>query len=364
MNKTHLSIDLLALEANYQLIRSKVNSDVQVIGVVKANAYGSDAVIVARKLIDLGVKHLAVAYTEEGVALREAHIDLPILVFYPQPENFKTLIDHDLTPSIYSFYALDHFEKSVKKEQKSGYRIHIKINTGMNRLGIETDELELLNDRLEKKVLQVSGVFSHFAASGLPNERDFTQYQIGQFQQAVDFFKSNFSSDILFHLSNSSGILNYPDAGYNAVRAGIALYGYGNHPQENRQLQPVTSLLSPIIQIREIDAGESVGYDRAFVAKKPCRIATLAIGYADGISRIYGNGKAIVKVNGKSAPTCGNICMDTTMIDVSGINCREGEMVTIFGEDHPATDFDAYQQSIEYELITRISSRVPRIIKK
>jgi alanine racemase len=364
MNKTHLSIDLLALEANYKLIKSKVHSDVQVIGVVKANAYGSDAIVVARKLIELGVKHLAVAYTEEGVALREAHINLPILVFYPQIENFKTLIDHDLTPSIYSFSALDHFEKSVKKEQKSGYPIHIKVNTGMNRLGIEIDELKLLSDRLEKNGLLVSGVFSHFAASGSPNKRDFTQYQIGQFQQAVDFFKSYFSSGILFHLSNSSGILNFPDAGYNGVRAGIALYGYGNHPQENRQLQPVASLLSPIIQIREIEAGESVGYGRGFVAKKLCKIATLAIGYADGISRIYGNGKAIVNVNGKSAPTCGNICMDTLMVDVSGICCQEGEMVKIFGVDHPATDFDAYQQSIEYELITRISSRVPRCIKK
>ena len=364
MNKTHLSIDLHALEANYRLIRSKISSEVQIIGVVKANAYGTDAVLVAGKLIELGVKHLAVAYTEEGVALRKADIKLPILVFYPQAENFKSLIDYDLTPSIYSFTALDDFEKSVKKEQKSAYPVHLKINTGMNRLGIETGELGLLKDRLRNKVLQVNGVFSHFAASGLPGEQDFTQSQIDQFQRAVDFFKSNFSSAILFHLGNSSGILNYPAAGYDAVRGGIALYGYGNHPQENRQLQPVASLYAPIVQIRNIKAGESVGYDRAFTAKKPCKIATLTLGYADGISRIYGNAKAIVKVNGKSAPTCGNICMDTMMIDVSGISCQEGDMVKIFGKEHSATDFDAFQQSIEYELITRISLRVPRIIKK
>jgi len=364
MNKTHLSINLLALEANYQLIRSKINRHTQVIGVVKANAYGTDAVVVARKLIDLGVKYLAVAYTSEGVLLRKANINLPILVFYPQIENFKQLIGYQLTPSIYSFSALDYFEKTLKIEQKFAYPVHIKINTGMNRLGFETGELELLYDRLKSKVLQVDGVFSHFAAAGSPNQLDFTQYQIRQFQQAVDFFKSKFSSNILFHISNSSGILNYSDAGYPAVRPGIALYGYGNHPQENRQLEPVASLYAPIIQIREIQAGESVGYDRSYVAKKTCKIATLAIGYADGISRIYGNGKAIVKVNDTSAPTCGNICMDTTMINVSGIKCDEGDMVQIFGKDHPATDFDAYHQSIEYELITCISSRVPRIVKK
>lgn len=363
MNKTHLSIDLLALEANYKMIKSKVHSDVQVIGVVKANAYGSDAIVVARKLIDLGVKHLAVAYTEEGVALREDYINLPILVFYPQIENFKTLIDHDLTPSIYSFKALAAFKDVVNKAGSTAFPVHIKINTGMNRLGFEIGELQELSDRLEDKVLKVHSVFSHFAASGTPAHRDFTRYQIDRFQQAVDHFKQNFSSEILFHLSNSSGILNYPEAAYNAVRAGIALYGYGNHPQEDRQLQPVAELFAPIIQLRTVHAGDSVGYERAFIAKKTCRIATLSIGYADGIGRIYGKGCAIVKVNGKSAPTCGNICMDTMMVDVSGIDCEEGDMVKVFGNDHSATSFDAYQQSIAYELITRISDRVPRTLK-
>ena len=363
MNKTHLSIDLLALEANYKMIKSKVHSDVQVIGVVKANAYGSDAIVVARKLIDLGVKHLAVAYTEEGVALREAHINLPILVFYPQMDNFKALIDHQLTPSIYSFKALAAFKDVVNKAGSTAFPVHIKVNTGMNRLGFEMGELQELSDRLEDKVLNVHGVFSHFAASGTPGHRDFTRYQIDRFQQAVDHFKQNFPSDILFHLSNSSGILNYPEAGYNAVRTGIALYGYGNHPQEDRQLRPVAELYAPIIQLRTVHAGDSVGYERAFIAKKTCRIATLSIGYADGIGRIYGKGCAIVKVNGKSAPTCGNICMDTMMVDVSGIECEEGDMVKVFGNDHSATSFDAYQQSIAYELITRISDRVPRTLK-
>lgn len=364
MNKTHLSIDLSALEANYNQIRSKINSGVKVIGVVKANAYGTDPLAVARKLIDLGVKHLAVAYTEEGVALRKAGIDLPILVFYPQTEKFKTLIHHQLTPSIYGFYALGHFEDCLTKAQRTHYPVHIKINTGMNRLGFEADDLNLLKDHLKNKRLQVKGVFSHFSAAWSPAEKEFTKQQIHQYQKAVDFFKHHFTTDILFHLSNSSGILNYPEAAYSAVRAGIALYGYGNHPQEDRQLQPVAQLYAPIIQLRTIEAGESVGYDRAFIAKKTCKIATLSIGYADGISRIYGKGCAIVKVNGKSAPTCGNICMDTMMIDVSDIECREGDMVEIFGKNHPTTEFDAYQQSIAYELITCIGSRVPRIIKK
>jgi len=363
MNKTHLVINKKALKANYELIWSKLNDDCRVIGVVKANAYGTDAISVAQQLINFGVEHLAVAYIHEGIQLRNAGISKPILVFYPQIDNFKALIDHQLTPSIYSFTALAAFKDVVTKAGRAAFPVHIKVNTGMNRLGFEISELKELSKRLEDKVLNVYGVFSHFAASGTPAHRDFTRYQIDRFQQAVHHFKQDFSSDILFHLSNSSGILSYPEAAFNAVRAGIALYGYGNHPQEDRQLQPVAELFAPIIQLRTVHAGDSVGYERAFMAKKSCRIATLSIGYADGIGRIYGKGCAIVKVNGKSAPTCGNICMDTMMVDVSGVDCEEGDMVKVFGNDHSATSFDAYQQSIAYELITRISDRVPRILK-
>lgn len=363
MNKTHLVINKHALKANYELISSKLNDGCKIIGVVKANAYGTDAVSVAQKLISFGVEHLAVAYVEEGIKLRNAGIIVPILVFYPQIDNFKALMDYQLTPSIYSFSGFKMFKELVINTGTSAFPVHIKVNTGMNRLGFEIGELKELSDRLEDKVLKVTGVFSHFAASGTPGHRDFTSYQIDRFQQAVDHFKQNFSSDILFHLSNSSGIMNYPEAGYNAVRAGIALYGYGNHPQEDRQLRPVAELYAPIIQLRTVHAGDSVGYERAFIAQKTCRIATLSIGYADGIGRIYGKGCAIVKVNGKSAPTCGNICMDTMMVDVSGIDCQEGDLVKLFGSEHSATSFDAYQQSIAYELITRISDRVPRTLK-
>lgn len=364
MNKTHLEINCKALEANYKLLASKISSDCEIIGVVKANAYGTDAVAVARELIKLGVKQLAVAYIEEGVRLRAAGIDIPILIFYPQPDNFDLLLDHDLTPSVYSFFALKKLKLILQKQQIENFGIHIKINSGMNRLGFELDELESLKNQLNDKRLKIGGVFSHFSAAGSPVEKEFTNQQINQYQKAVDFFKHHFSTKILFHLSSSSGIMNYPKACYNAVRAGIALYGYGNHPQEDRHLQPVAQLYASIIQLRTIKTGESVGYDRAFIAKKTCKIATLSIGYADGISRIYGNGCAIVNINGKMATTCGNICMDTMMVDVSHIDCQEGDLVKIFGDNHPATSFDTYQQSIAYELITRISERVPRIIKK
>ena len=361
--KTRLEIDLSALRQNFQVIKEHLKPQTKIMGVVKAFAYGSDSVEIAKTLFKLGVSYLAVACIEEGVRLRKAGISIPILIFYPQLKELTDLIKYELTPSVYSFYFLKSLHQNLKSQRIKNFPVHLKINTGMNRLGFDEDQFEEVGNYFDDRhILKLDGIFSHLAATGMPEEKEFTLNQIKRFKNAVNFFKPFTHQDTLTHLCNSSGILNYAEAEMDMVRAGIALYGYGNHPQEHQLLRPVTTLKTPIIQLRWIEKGDSVGYDRKYKATKNTHIATLPLGYADGISRQYGNGKALVKVHGKTAPIIGNVCMDTIMINVTGINCQEGDEVLIFGKGHSALDFDVNAQSIPYELITQISQRVNRVI--
>lgn len=362
--ETRLEIDLSAFRHNFKVIKKHLKPQTQIMGVVKAFAYGSDSVVMAKTLQDLGVSYIAVAYIEEGVRLRKAGICCPILIFYPQLEKLPLLLEYKLTPSVYSFHFLKYLHQYLKSKDIQNFPFHLKINTGMNRLGFDAHDFEDLTNYLEDgKTLKLKGIFSHLAAAGMPEERAFTLSQIEGFKHAVQHFEAFTHRDLLSHLCNSSGILNYAEAEMDMVRAGIALYGYGNHPKEHQMLKSVATLKTPIAQLRWIDKGDSVGYDRKFIAKEKCQIATLPLGYADGISRQYGNGKAVVKIKNKKAPIIGNVCMDTLMVDVTGIDCQEGDEVLVFGKGHSALDFDLEAQSIPYELITRISTRVTRIIK-
>ncbi|MBZ9627106.1 alanine racemase [Psychroflexus sp. CAK57W] len=361
--ETRLEIDLNALESNFRLLKSYLSPKTKIMGVVKASAYGTDSIITGKHLVKIGAQNLAVAYIEEGVKLRKAGIEVPILVFYPQLEEIQNLIDYQLTPSVYTHRFMEGLIQELSHHDIDSVGIHLKINTGLNRLGFELSELDSVLKHLNsEKKIKVAGVFSHLAASGSKDEIEFTKSQIAKFEEARSFFKNHLGYDFESHICNSSGILNYPEAEFDLVRAGIALYGYGNNPTEHKMLKAVASLKTVIAQLRTIQKGDSVGYERKFKAEKTTKIATLPLGYADGISRIFGNGKARVLVNGKKAPIIGNVCMDTLMVDVTGIDCEEGDEVEVFGKNNTVIDFDIEQQTIPYEIITRISQRVTRVL--
>jgi len=360
---TVLEINLDALTHNYTYLKSRLKPDTKFLGVVKAFAYGSETIAVAKKLETLGVDYFAVAYTQEGVVLREAGIVTPILVLHPQPSNFDVLIEHGLEPSLYAPRILKLFITAVIKAKKENYPVHIKFNTGLNRLGFWENDVAFIIEKLqERSLLKVVSVFSHLAASDDVAEAEFTETQIANFEKIVKTISTKLGFVPLRHLLNTSGILNYSEAQYDMVRSGIGLYGYSNDTTIDAALKPVATLKTVISQMHQIEPGESVGYNRSYRSDGYKVTATLPLGHADGISRNYGNGKASVLVQGKKAPIIGNVCMDMMMIDVTGIACKEGDEVVVFGENLTAEDFANNANTISYELLTAISQRVKRII--
>lgn len=361
--ETVLEIDLDALAHNYKFITSKIDPAIKVMAVVKAFGYGSDAILVAKELVSLGVDYFAVAYVKEGVALRDAGIETPILVLHPQPQNFQLLIDRCLEPAIYSKRILTLFLSASEILQQQNYPIHIKFNTGLNRLGCSKQDVPELIETLSKsKSVRVRSLFSHLAASEDLEETEFTQQQISRFSDISEEMIHGLGYTPLLHQSNTSGILNFPEAHFTMVRTGIGLYGYGNTPEVDAKLKPVATLKSVISQIHEIAAGETVGYNRAHKAGGPQKSATIPIGHADGISRQLGQGKGSVMVHGKRAPIIGNVCMDMLMVDVTNINCEEGDEVIVMGELQNAATLAKGMNSIPYELLTAISQRVKRVV--
>ena len=360
--QTQLEIDLKALAQNYRYLRSKLHSKTRFLAVVKAFAYGNDAITVAKTLADLGTDYLAVAYVHEGVALRDAGVKLPILVLHPQIANFGTLIDRCLEPSLYSPRILNAFIKEAEARNQRDYPVHIKINTGLNRLGLWANDLALVVSQLSKtSALKVTSIFSHLAASEDLKERDFTQNQIVNFCNTVKTLSEALNCQPMLHLCNTSGVINYPEAHFDMVRCGIGLYGFGNTASEDANLKPVACLKTIISQIHLVDKGETVGYNRAHIAKSFEKIATLPIGHADGIGRHYGNEKGYVSIKGQKAPIIGNVCMDMIMVNISGIDCSEGDEVVVFGSKQPVTDLATAVGTISYEVLTAISQRVKRV---
>lgn len=361
--ETVLEINLKALTHNFQYLKSKLIGNQKFLAVVKAFAYGSDAEIIAKHLEDIGVDYFAVAYTHEGVALRDIGITKPILVLHPQPVNFEIIIDRCLEPNLYSFRTLKHFIKIAHSKKQESYPIHIKFNTGLNRLGFNYNQISAIGDELGlTKTVKVKSIFSHLAASEDLNERDFSQVQINKFIRISNSFEKILRYRPTLHMCNTSGILNYPEAHFDMVRSGIGLYGFGNSKEENNNLEPIASLKSVISQIHTIDAGETVGYNRAFLSDSQIKIATIPIGHADGLGRHYGNRNGFVFINSQKAFIIGNVCMDMIMVDVTNINCVEGDEVIIFNSKHSANDLVASVNTISYELITAISQRIKRTV--
>ncbi|MBA3985083.1 MAG: alanine racemase [Flavobacteriales bacterium] len=360
--ETTLEINLNALAHNFKYITSKLKSGTKLMAVVKAAAYGCESVGVAKKLEELSIDYFAVAYTSEGTVLRNNAIKTPILVLHPQTVNFGAIVERCLEPSIYSPLMLDRFIAFAEAEKLESYPIHIKINTGMNRIGFEVEKVNYIAEALAKtKALKVTSIFSHLAASeDIPN-KSFAKKQIHDFTSASETLIEKLGYAPMRHTLNTSGILNFPKAQFDMVRSGIGLYGFGNSKEENNNLRPVATLKTIVSQIHYIKKGESVGYNFGFIAEKDSKTATLPLGHADGIHRGYGKGKGFVTIHGQKAPMIGNICMDMLMVDITGIACEEGDEVIIFDENTTAEDFASTINSISYEIITAISSRVKRI---
>ncbi|MHA7863331.1 alanine racemase [Flagellimonas marinaquae] len=367
MNKvgeTTLVLDLSALEHNYNYLRSKIKPETKFLGVVKAFAYGSDMVAIAQKLEDLGADYLAVAYASEGVLLRQAGVKLPILVLHPLAANFDDLIAYCLEPSLYSKNILKQFLKAAEAQEQKQYPVHIKFNTGLNRLGFSQVDVDFIAEEVKRNAsVKIVSTFSHLAASEDGSERAFSLEQIGSFKNSSKALGEKLGYTPMRHMLNTSGIINYAEAQFEMVRSGIGLYGYGNQAEVDASLRPVATLKTVISQIHEIEPNHSVGYNRAFKADKKVKSATLPLGHADGIGRQYGKGKGIVTINGKKAPILGNVCMDMIMVDVTGIDCKEGDEVIVFGPQKSAEAFAAGANTISYEILTAISQRVKRVVK-
>ena len=359
--ETVLEIDLGALTHNFNYLKSKLQPETKFLAVVKAFAYGSDSVEVAKHLQNLNVDYLAVAYAKEGVALRDAGVTTPILVLHPQPINFKTIIKRCLEPSIYNAKVLKEFIKVAKEQSQTDYPIHIKFNTGLNRLGFGENDVDYIVSKLKTtKAVVAKSIFSHLAASEDANEKLFTNHQIESFIVTAKKFESKIGYKPWLHLSNTSGAINYPEAHFNMVRCGIGLYGFGNSAREDENLKPIASLKSVISQIHKIEKDETVGYNRAYKSKGFEKTATIPLGHADGINRIYGNEKGFVIIKGKKAPIIGNVCMDMIMVNITNIDCKEGDEVVVFNTNYKASDLAESANTISYEIITSISQRVKR----
>lgn len=362
--ETVIEIDLAALEHNFKFLKSKLNKQTKFLAVVKASGYGSDASIVAKYLEQLDVDYFAVAYAQEGIVLRDAGIKTPILVLHPQTVNFKTLIDHCLEPNLYNARILIEFLKIAQKKNLVDYPVHIKFNTGLNRLGFSENEIDFIKDRLSKaNNVKLISIFSHLAASEDLKEYDFTLRQIQKFKGIAAKFIKQIGYEIMLHQLNTSGVLNYPEAQFDMVRCGIGLYGFGNEPKYTQELKNVTTLKSVISQIHLIKPNESVGYNRAFKSLETTKTATIPIGHADGIYRALGNGIGYVTIKGKKAPIVGNVCMDMIMVNITHIDCKEGDEVIIFDNQETVVELANRINTIPYEILTALSSRIKRIVK-
>ena len=365
-HETVLEINLNAVVQNLNLFKSRLRPDTKLMVMVKAFSYGSGSYEIANVLQFHRVDYLAVAYADEGVALRKAGITLPVMVMNPEEQSFDAMISYKLEPEVYSFRILSRFTEALRRRgQQLGntrFPIHIELDTGMRRLGFEEKELNELIVRLKNnRHVRVVSVFSHLVASDEQVHDEFTWEQIAIFTGMSDTLCSHFQQPVLRHILNSSGILRFPEAQFDMVRLGIGLHGIAATPNEQRQLQMVSTLKTTISQIRQVKAGETVGYSRRGVAEREMTVATVGIGYADGLSRRLGNGVGRMMVMGQLVPVVGNICMDMTMIDVTGIPAREGAEVIVFGQEPDIISIAALTGTIPYEVLTGISERVKRV---
>ncbi len=361
VHETILEVNLNAMVDNLNYYRSFLKAETKIVCMVKADAYGAGAVEVAKTLQDHRVNYLAVAVADEGVTLRKAGITGNIMIMNPEMTSFKTIFDYKLEPEVYSFRILDALVKAARKEGITGYPVHIKLDTGMHRLGFnpETDIDELICRLKHQNAIIPRSVFSHFVGSDSDDFDNFSKLQFDRFIKGSDKLQAAFTHKILRHIDNSAGIGHFPERQLDMCRLGIGLYGVNN--RNNTMLSTVSTLKTTILQIRHVPKTETVGYSRKGVLTRDSVIGAIPIGYADGLNRRLGCGRCYCLVNGQKAPYVGNICMDVAMIDVTDIDCKEGDTVEIFGEHLPVTVLSDVLETIPYEVLTSVSNRVKRV---
>ena len=365
VHETVLEINLDALTSNYNFYKHKLENKTKIMVMVKAFGYGNGGYEIAKQLEHLKVAYLGVAFADEGIALRKAGITTPIMVLNPEISSYNAMIAYNLEPEIYSLSGLTSFIELAKEKNSNAYPIHIKIDTGMHRLGFEKNNISELITLLQyNNFVKVTSIFSHLATSDDLNFAAFTLHQIQLFETISKQISTELNIQPIRHILNTSGIFNYPEYQYEMVRLGIGIYGVGNSKEEQGSLENVSTLKSIISQIRTVEPNESIGYSRKFMVKKEMRIATIPIGYADGIRRAWGNEKGFVSINNQKATILGNVCMDMLMVDVSHINCEERDEVIIFGENPHVNEIASVCQTIPYEILASISQRVKRIFYK
>ena len=356
---TVMEIDLGAIVDNLNFIKSRLKPAVKLMVMVKAFAYGSGSEEVASLLQYHKVDYLGVAYPDEGVELRKNHILLPIMVMNPSEESFATMLEYDLEPGIYSISMLQSLVAFLNGRI---CKVHLKVDSGMHRLGIEEDETtDVINVLSANQNIRVVSVFSHLAGADAPAHDEFTRQQFDRFLSITERLKAKLRIDPIRHILNSPGILRFPDLQLDMVRLGIGLYGIDPTGANVSGLKPVATLKTIISQIKKIKPGETIGYGRSGRAAKEITVATIAIGYADGFSRAFSQGVGSVLIHGKPAKVIGNVCMDMTMVEITGIEAKEGDEVIVFGKELPIREVAARIHTIPYEILTSTSERVKRL---
>lgn len=363
--KTHetvLEINLNAISHNLNFFKSKLKPETKLMVMVKAFGYGSGGFEIAKLLEYHKVDYLGVAFADEGISLKNSGITLPIMVLNPENTSFLAIIEHNLEPEIYSIKGLRAFLKIAEQKNLNQFPVHIKLDTGMHRLGFQENDLdELIATLKNTPSIKVKSILSHMATSDDLAHHEFAKSQIALYEKLSLRIINELSINPIRHILNTSGISNYSEAQYDMVRLGIGLYGVSNDPTETKYLENVGTLKSIISQIRTIQAGESVGYGRRFIADKETKIATIPIGYADGIPRSWGNETGYIMIKNQKATIVGSICMDMLMVNVTDIICQEGDAVIIFGENPNVTYIAEKLGTIPYEILTGISHRVKRV---
>ncbi len=365
-HKTHLTImqvNLPALAYNLNFHRNRLRPDTKMVAMVKASSYGLGDVELVNTLLDQGIDYLAVAYTDEGVRLRKRRIDTPIIVLGAEAHSFEVMVNHRLEPEIFNFYYLQQLEEVLARHPEiPTFNNHVKVDTGMHRLGFDMQDLpRLINIVKRNPKLRIASVFSHLAAAEDPAEDAFTRRQIALFGHMTDVLCAAFDYKILRHILNSAGIIRFPEAQFDMVRLGIQLYGCSEIPEMTMKLHNVVTLKTVITQIKQIPAGETIGYNRTWKLQRDTQVAIIPIGYADGYPRELCNGRGKVLVQGQKVPVIGKICMDMCMLDITGLRVHEGDEVIVYGEGNTVSEMAAAAGLISYELMTRISQRVPRV---
>ncbi len=361
-HETVLEVDLAAIAHNMHFFKRKIGPSTKLMVMVKAGGYGTGSAEIAKTLEFNKADYLAVAYIDEGIALREAGVSLPIMVLNSELSGMKAMVQNKLEPEIFSFDSLKALLQTLEDTQYPGlYPVHIKLDTGMHRLGFESDHIEELCNQLNmQRRLHVVSIFTHLAAADAPQHDDFTQQQISLFELMSSQIAKTLGYQPLLHAANTGAIQRHPNARFDMVRLGIGLYGISTIPEEQSSLRTVATLKTTISQIKQIKKGESIGYNRAYIAQKDMTIATIPVGYADGLRRNLSNEKGSVWINGSVCNIVGNVCMDMTMIDISNATAKEHDEVIVFGAQHDISIIAANSGTIPYEILTSISHRVNR----